>query len=95
MNKILYMTLKKYLLIFFIAQVNPCMPRTFGDGIIHKSHFDYAVEVNTPIVIHDSKPLSDIEKSIGKHIAENLVDDGATLQMGSYYCFLKLCQFIL
>lgn len=67
-----------------IAQVNKHMPRTFGDGIIHQGHFDYAVEVDTPIVIHDSKPLSEVEKAIGKHIADNLVEDGATLQMGSF-----------
>lgn len=36
------------------------------------------------IPLHElkSKPLTDIEKAIGKHIAENLVEDGATLQMG-------------
>ena len=29
-----------------------------------------------------SKKLTDVEKAIGKHIAENLVEDGCTLQMG-------------
>jgi len=28
-----------------IAQVNPNMPRTFGDGILHESEIDYLVEV--------------------------------------------------
>lgn len=31
---------------------------------------------------HLPKKLSDVEKAIGKHIAQNLVEDGATLQMG-------------
>lgn len=31
---------------------------------------------------HKSKGLSDVEKQIGKLIAENLVEDGATMQMG-------------
>lgn len=28
------------------------------------------------------RPMTDVDKAIGKHIAENLVPDGATLQMG-------------
>lgn len=35
-----------------IAQVNKQMPRTFGDGIIHRSHFDYVVNVDTPLPVH-------------------------------------------
>lgn len=64
-----------------IAQVNPNVPRTHGDGIIHMDRIDYAVEVNDPI--HTSKLSSptEIELQIGKHVA-GLIEDGATLQMG-------------
>lgn len=31
---------------------------------------------------HKAHALSDVEKAIGKHIAQNLVEDGATMQMG-------------
>lgn len=65
-----------------VAQVNPRLPRTFGDGIIHISHIDYAVKVDTPLPVHGDKPPSAEETKIGKNIAENLVEDGATLQMG-------------
>jgi len=58
------------------------MPRTFGDAIIHKSHFDYAIEVNDDLPQHGTGEISAVEKKIGKLIAENLVKDGATLQMG-------------
>ena len=58
------------------------MPRTFGDSLIHKSHVDVMVEVNYPLPELKTEEPSDVEKSIGKLIAENLVDDGATLQMG-------------
>lgn len=58
------------------------MPRTFGDAAIHESHFDYAVEVDSPLVQHGGKSPSEAETKIGKLIAENLVEDGATLQMG-------------
>ena len=65
-----------------IAQVNKQMPRTFGDAIIHQSHFDYAVEIDEPLPEHGGSPPSDVELKIGKLIGENLVDNGATLQMG-------------
>ncbi|MCR9243907.1 MAG: 4-hydroxybutyrate CoA-transferase [bacterium] len=64
-----------------IAQVNPRMPRTHGDGLIHHSMFQAAVEVNDPLPEHRGRPLGDVERAIGRHCAE-LVEDGATLQMG-------------
>lgn len=66
-----------------IAQVNKRMPRTFGDGIIHQSHFDFAVNVDSPLPQgHHNKEPSENETRIGNLIAENLVENGATLQMG-------------
>lgn len=64
-----------------IAQINPNMPRTHGDGLIHKSEIDYAVEVNDEIPEHHPAELSDVELKIGRHCA-SLVENGATLQMG-------------
>ena len=62
--------------------VNQYMPRTFGDGVIHESHIDAMVENCEPL--HELKrgALSEEEKQIGKLVADNLVVDGATLQMG-------------
>lgn len=64
-----------------IAQVNPNVPRTHGDGIIHISKIDCAVKVDIPMRTAHQQELSDIEIQIGKNVAE-LIDDGATLQMG-------------
>ena len=64
-----------------IAQINPNVPRTHGDGIIHMNNIDFAVEVNTPIHAPSSGIPSEIETQIGKHVA-TLIEDGATLQMG-------------
>lgn len=64
-----------------IAQINKFMPRTHGDGFIHISNINIKVEHNEPLPESTDHPLSDIELSIGKTIA-NLVEDGATLQMG-------------
>src|SRR5690554_2511706 len=64
-----------------IAQINPNVPRTHGDGIIHINKIDYAVEIDSPIYIASLGEPSEIESKIGKFVAE-MVEDGATLQMG-------------
>lgn len=64
-----------------IAQVNPQMPRTFGDGILHISEIDFLVDVDTPIYAHDVTPFSKEEEKIGEYIA-SLIEDESTLQMG-------------
>ena len=64
-----------------IAQVNPQMPRTFGDGILHVSEIDYLVEVNEPIFGHAPTPFSKEEEKIGEYVA-SLIEDRSTLQMG-------------
>lgn len=64
-----------------VAQVNPQMPRTFGDGIIHISEIDYLVEHEMPIHGHAPDAVSPEEEKIGEYIA-SLIDDGSTLQMG-------------
>lgn len=64
-----------------IAQVNPKMPRSHGDGIIHQSKIHYAVQSNDDIPEEIPAELSPEELSIGRYIAE-IIDDGACLQMG-------------
>lgn len=64
-----------------IAQVNPQMPRTFGDGILHVSEIDYLVEVNTPIYGHEVAPILPEEAKIGHYVA-SLIENKSTLQMG-------------
>lgn len=64
-----------------IAQVNPRVPRTHGDGIIHVSQIHAAIEVDHPIHIHVITPPSEVEQRVGEYVA-GLVEDGATLQMG-------------
>lgn len=64
-----------------IAQVNPQMPRTFGDGILHESEIDYLVAVNEPVFGHQPTPFSKEEEKIGEYIA-SLIEDRSTLQMG-------------
>jgi len=64
-----------------IAQLNPHVPRTHGDGIIHISQIDALVEVSEPIHAYPQAPISETEEKIGRNVA-SLIEDGATLQMG-------------
>ncbi|RCN43544.1 4-hydroxybutyrate coenzyme A transferase [Ancylostoma caninum] len=66
-----------------IAMANKHMPRTFGDSVIHSSHIDVLVEDHT-FKLHERHIGKDSEEEtkIGQIIAEHLVDNGATLQMG-------------
>lgn len=64
-----------------IAQVNPQMPRTFGDGILHVSEIDYLVAVDVPIYSHEVEPFTTVEDKIGSYVA-SLIEDRSTLQMG-------------
>jgi acyl-CoA hydrolase len=64
-----------------IAQINPNVPRTHGDGIIHIRDIDHAVEGKTSLGISGGAMISPIEAQIGANVA-NLIEDGATLQMG-------------
>jgi acyl-CoA hydrolase len=67
---------------YVIAQVNPLMPRTHGEGFIHISRLDAMVwnKTELPEVNYAHESNSIIEK-IGLKVA-SLIEDGATLQLG-------------
>ena len=67
---------------YVIAQVNPRMPRTHGDGFIHASKINALVyhEAELPEVNYSAK-ADEATIQIGHNVA-SLVEDGATLQMG-------------
>lgn len=65
-----------------IAQVNPCMPRAWGDSLVHVDNIDYFVPHEEPLVTYDLNVLGDhITRRIG-HFISQLVRDGDTLQVG-------------
>jgi acyl-CoA hydrolase/GNAT superfamily N-acetyltransferase len=65
-----------------IAQVNPVMPRTWGDSFVHIDEIDYFVIKEEPLVeaLPGSKD-NEIARRIGHYVSQ-LVDDGSTLQIG-------------
>ncbi|KAB2814396.1 acetyl-CoA hydrolase/transferase family protein [Phaeocystidibacter luteus] len=64
-----------------IAQINPKMPRSHGDGLIHLNDIDYAVEHEQDLPEHAPGVISAEEALIGENIA-GMIENGSTLQMG-------------
>ncbi len=64
-----------------LAEVNPRMPRTYGDSFIEVERIDRLVLVDDPLPELPPEPADDVSTEIGRNIAR-LVPDGATLQMG-------------
>lgn len=64
-----------------IAQVNPQMPRTRGNGVLHRSQIDVWIEVDEPLTPYPPPAVGEVERAIGRHVAA-LVPDGAVVQVG-------------
>lgn len=64
-----------------IAQVNPRMPRTLGDGIVKVDSFDAVVYASRELPEVYQESIPEIAMRIGEHCA-SLVEDGATIQTG-------------
>jgi acyl-CoA hydrolase/RimJ/RimL family protein N-acetyltransferase len=67
---------------FVIAQVNPKMPRTWGDSFVHVDEIAWLVPCEENLV--EALPTvkdNEVARRIGLYVSQ-LVDDGATLQIG-------------
>ena len=65
-----------------IAQVNPAMPRTWGDSLVHMDDIDFFVPWEEPLVTYQPNlPEEHISRRIG-HFISQLVRDGDTIQIG-------------
>ncbi len=65
-----------------IAQVNPEMPRTWGDSLVHVDELDYLIYHKEPLL--ESLPEAKNQEVVSRigHYIQQLVEDGATLQIG-------------
>ncbi len=64
-----------------VAQMNPNMPYTFGDGEVPVEWVDLAVEVDEPLKVASPHVAGAAERAIGSQVAR-FADDGATVQLG-------------
>jgi len=66
-----------------IAEVNPNMPRTCGDTLVHVSQLDYIVENDGPLLeLQRFAQKDEVTDAIGRNVA-SLIKDGDTIQMGA------------
>lgn len=64
-----------------IVEVNPAMPRVFGDSMIHVSEVDAIVEHEAPLPEFVARAPDATDETIAGIVA-GLIEDGACLQMG-------------
>src|SRR3989344_5849896 len=64
-----------------VVEVNPHMPRVFGDCPVHVSRIAGIVEHAAPLLVVPRAEPQPADGEVGRIIAD-LVEDGATLQMG-------------
>jgi len=64
-----------------VAQINPRMPRTFGESFLHTSEIHYALEAEAELPEWKPGGEESVARRIGEYLAQ-LVEDGATLQVG-------------
>ncbi len=64
-----------------VLEVNPRLPRTFGDTQVHVSKVDYFVEHDQEVPALPAPVPNATDLEIGAHIA-GLVEDGSTIQLG-------------
>ena len=57
------------------------MPRTLGDAFLHVTQLDCIVETDLPVIELAPPKIRDVERGIGKNVAQ-LIRDGDTLQLG-------------
>lgn len=77
-----------------IAQVNPRMPRTWGDSFVHVDEIDYLVLHEEPVVEAPGLPdRGEVTRRIGHYVSQ-LVNDGATLQIGFGKLSDSMLQFL-
>lgn len=64
-----------------LAQMNPQMPFTFGDGLFDLTDFDETVVCDEPLATAPAPALTAEAEAVAGHIAAQ-IGDGATLQLG-------------
>lgn len=64
-----------------IVEVNPNMPRVFGESLLHVSEVDAIVENDVPLIEIAAREPSAEEQAIARTVAA-MIEDGSCLQMG-------------
>lgn len=66
---------------YVIAEINPQVPRTYGDGALHVSKVDAFVESSHALAEYPAPEITGLHREIARRISA-LIPDGATIQTG-------------
>jgi acyl-CoA hydrolase len=64
-----------------IAQINKQMPKVHGDGFVHISKINHAIEVDCPIDELPVPVITEVERRIGENCA-GIIENGSCIQTG-------------
>lgn len=64
-----------------IAEVNPGMPFTFGDSMIHLDQIERLVVQDAPMIEYVHPPINAVARQVASYIA-GIIEDESTLQIG-------------
>ncbi len=64
-----------------IAEVDPALPRTWGQSVVHASEFDIFVDTSETLPVYEAGKPNPVSKAIAAHIIE-LLPERALLQLG-------------
>ena len=66
---------------YVITEVNPQMPRVYGENFLHKSHISAMIEYEHALYELPGRQMSEVHMHIGQFVAD-LIPNGACLQLG-------------
>ena len=61
-----------------VGEINPLVPRTFGDTFVHASEFDYLIQSNKPPIYFDRWPVDKAWDQVAANVS-SLIADGSCL----------------
>ena len=64
-----------------IAEINPHMPRTFGNTMIPVKKINHFVWSDSPVIAYTHPKADNVAQQIARYVAR-IIDDGSTLQIG-------------
>lgn len=76
-----------------IVEVNPHMPRVFGESLLHVSEVDAIVQNDAPLEEVEQAPSCPEDETIARIVADR-IEDGACLQMGIGSLPIAVCALL-
>ncbi len=90
-NDVANIAIKKASLV--VAEINPAVPRTFGETSLHISQFHHIVESSLPLIEVPRREYDGVYDRMGWHIS-NLVEDGSTVALHAGRMFDAIAEHL-